>query len=110
MQQSWKPVQRRVGRVWKFGEPNGSVLALFIVLSIVAWISTQASAQVLAPAVHLQQVVSGLNAPLDWQTARDGTGRLVIVGQGGRIRIVQGNTLLPTPVLNISSIIESGGV
>ena len=62
-----------------------------------------------APAVHLQVVVSGLSAPLDFQSARDGTGRFFIVEQGGTIRIVKGKKLLATPFLNISSIIVSGG-
>jgi glucose/arabinose dehydrogenase len=62
-----------------------------------------------APAVSLQPVVSGLSAPVDFQSARDGTGRLFIVEQGGTIRIVKGKKLLPTPFLNISSIIVSGG-
>jgi len=61
------------------------------------------------PAVHLQLVVSGLSAPLDFQSARDGTGRFFIVEQGGTIRIIKGKKLLAMPFLNISSIIVSGG-
>jgi glucose/arabinose dehydrogenase len=62
-----------------------------------------------APAVHLQTVVSGLSAPVDLQNAHDGTGRLFIVEQGGTIRIFKGKKLLPTPFLNVSSLIETGG-
>jgi glucose/arabinose dehydrogenase len=39
----------------------------------------------------------------------DGTNRLFIVQQGGRIRIHNGTILLPTPFLDISTIITSGG-
>jgi glucose/arabinose dehydrogenase len=41
--------------------------------------------------------------------ARDGTGRLFIVAKDGRIRIVKGGTLLPTPFLDISGSVSGGG-
>jgi glucose/arabinose dehydrogenase len=84
---------------------------LFVFASLVSPLSRHAMAQQLpdAPAVHLESVVSGLSAPLDCQTARDGTGRLFIVQQGGTIRIVKAKKLLPTPFLNVASLIESGG-
>ncbi len=41
--------------------------------------------------------------------ARDGTGRLFIVSQGGRIRIVKNGALLATPFLNISGSVSTGG-
>ena len=62
-----------------------------------------------APAVHLQLVVSGLNAPVDFQSSHDGTGRFFVVEQGGTIRIVKGKKVLAAPFLDISSIIVSGG-
>lgn len=62
-----------------------------------------------APAVHLQSVVSGLSAPIDFQSAHDGTSRFFIVEQGGTIRIVKGKKILSPPFLNVSSIIVSGG-
>ena len=62
-----------------------------------------------APAVHLQFVVSGLTAPLDFQSPRDGTGRFFIVEQAGTIRIVKGKKVLAPSFLDISSIIVSGG-
>src|SRR6185369_5401203 len=40
------------------------------------------------PAVTLQPVASGLAAPVDITHAGDGSGRLFVVEQGGRIRIV----------------------
>ncbi|HYO43655.1 MAG TPA: PQQ-dependent sugar dehydrogenase [Candidatus Limnocylindrales bacterium] len=41
--------------------------------------------------------------------SRDGTGRLFIVSQGGRIRILKNGTLLTTPFLNISTAVSTGG-
>lgn len=54
-------------------------------------------------------ISSGLSSPVDITNAGDGTNRLFIVEQGGTIRIWQGGSLLPTPFLNISSIITGGG-
>jgi glucose/arabinose dehydrogenase len=54
-------------------------------------------------------VVGGLQAPLFATGAGDGSGRLFVVEQGGRIRIVQHGRLLPTPFLDITSHVASGG-
>src|SRR6266487_3414530 len=55
--------------------------------------------------VRLQQVfgsAAGLVGPIDLQ-APPGDSRLFIAERPGRIRVVQGGTLLSTPFLNISS-------
>jgi len=54
-------------------------------------------------------VVSGLEAPVEVGNAADGSGRLFVVEQGGRIRIVRANALLPTPLLDLSALVVSGG-
>lgn len=59
--------------------------------------------------ISLQLVVSGLNAPLDLEQPNDGSGRLFVVEQGGTIRIIQNEALLPQPFLNITSKIITGG-
>src|SRR6267143_4173267 len=60
-------------------------------------------------AVQLQQVLgSGLSGPIDLQ-APSGDSRLFIAERPGRIRVVQGGTLLPTPVLDISSRVYTQG-
>ncbi len=60
-------------------------------------------------AVQLQQVLgSGLSGPIDLQ-APPNDSRLFIAERPGRIRVVQGGTLLPTPVLDISSRVYTQG-
>lgn len=59
--------------------------------------------------LHLQPIVSGLAAPVDAQSPRDGSPRLFIVEQNGTIRILTKNGLLRKPFLNLSAIVESGG-
>ncbi len=53
-------------------------------------------------ALTLQPVVSGLASPVHL-TAPEGDSRLFIVERAGRIRIVQGGTLLAAPFLDISA-------
>jgi len=57
----------------------------------------------------LTPVLSGLNSPVDLQNAADGSGRLFVVEQQGQIRIVSNNSLLPTPFLDITSLVDFGG-
>lgn len=90
--------------------PEFYAAALRIPVLVLLFISLFAIGTVwAAPAVHLELVVSGLSAPVDFQSARDGSGRFFIVEQGGTIRIIKGKKLRATPFLNISSIIVSGG-
>jgi glucose/arabinose dehydrogenase len=59
--------------------------------------------------VTLQPVASGLVAPVDITHAGDGSGRLFVVEQGGRIRIVSGGQVLATSFLDISSLLQTSG-
>ena len=56
--------------------------------------------------LELRQVVSGLSAPVAITHAGDT--RLFITQQGGRIVIFDGTRILPTPFLNVSSLIATG--
>ncbi len=59
--------------------------------------------------VTVEPVASGFRQPLFVTTAGDGSGRLFVVEQGGRIRIVRDGQVLPTPFLDISGRVTAGG-
>jgi glucose/arabinose dehydrogenase len=60
-------------------------------------------------AVRLKEVARGLDAPLFLASPPGDQTRAFVVEQGGRIRIIRNDALLPTPFLDISSRIASGG-
>lgn len=62
-----------------------------------------------APMLELELVANGFNSPLELKHAGDD--RLFVVERGGQIKILDPSTgaVNPTPFLNISSIISSGG-
>ncbi|MCZ6492022.1 MAG: PQQ-dependent sugar dehydrogenase, partial [Acidobacteria bacterium] len=62
-----------------------------------------------AAAIELQPVADGLSSPLYLTSAGDGSGRLFIVEQAGRIRIFADGALLDTPFLDISGRVRFGG-
>ena len=62
-----------------------------------------------ATGVKLTRIATGLNAPDFVASARDDSGRLFVLEQPGKIRIIKNGTLLPTPFLDISAQISSGG-
>jgi glucose/arabinose dehydrogenase len=63
-----------------------------------------------APAIALTPIVTGgLRDPLYVTHAGDGSGRLFVVEQPGRIRIVENGRLIEPPFLDISRRVRSGG-
>jgi glucose/arabinose dehydrogenase len=67
------------------------------------------SSAVATPKIALQSFVSGLSSPVALVTPGDGTGRLFVVEQTGKIRIIQNGTLLTSPFLDLTAKIEFGG-
>jgi glucose/arabinose dehydrogenase len=59
--------------------------------------------------VALEVAASGFQQPLFVTSVPDGTGRLFVAEQGGRVRIVRDGTVLPTPFLDISDRVAAGG-
>ncbi len=84
------------------------ILMLAAALTSATWPVRPAEA---APPVSLRQVASGLSLPTNLVNARDGSGRLFIVEQSGRIKILAGGTVLATSFLNLApaNVLVSGG-
>ena len=61
------------------------------------------------PPVSSTKLVDGLSSPVHVTHADDGSGRLFVVEQVGRIRIVKDGSLLSTPFLSITSRVRFGG-
>lgn len=59
--------------------------------------------------LNFTPVVSGLVQPLAIVHAGDGSGRLFLVEQRGRVRILAGASLLPAPFIDIADRLISGG-
>jgi glucose/arabinose dehydrogenase len=78
------------------------LLALCCLLGGVATARAQA-------AIDLELVVDGLERPVFVGHAGDGSGRLFVLEQTGRIRIVAGGALLERPFLNLAGRIRAGG-
>jgi len=61
------------------------------------------------PTLALGTPLGGFSSPVGITHAGDGTARLFVVEQGGRIRLVKNGVLQATPFLNISARISAGG-
>lgn len=59
--------------------------------------------------LELTPVVAGLESPVLVTHAGDGTGRLFLVEQTGRIRLLDASGLRPTPFLDLTDRVLSGG-
>ncbi|HTW95127.1 MAG TPA: PQQ-dependent sugar dehydrogenase [Tepidisphaeraceae bacterium] len=69
----------------------------FVTLMIAAFNSAAAAAQ--APQIELEPFVTGLRAPV--YLTNDGSSRIFIIEESGRIRLVEDGKILPTPYLDI---------
>ena len=61
------------------------------------------------PHVAFAPAASGFTNPTQVTSARDGSGRLFVVEQLGRVKIVRNGTVLPTPFLDISNRVSCCG-
>ena len=60
-------------------------------------------------AYHWTPVISGMASPVDIQFPDDGSGRMFIIEQEGRIRIIENGQMLDPPFLDIISKVNSQG-
>ncbi|MFN2513575.1 MAG: PQQ-dependent sugar dehydrogenase [Pyrinomonadaceae bacterium] len=61
------------------------------------------------PSLLLASPITGLSQPVSMTHAGDGSGRIFVAEQTGRIRIIRNGTLSSAPFLNISTRISTGG-
>jgi glucose/arabinose dehydrogenase len=82
------------------------VLALLLAVAASSWAPARADAQL---TLGFEPVASGLSSPLGLVHAGDGSGRLFILEQTGRIKIYDGAQVLSTPFLDVSALVSCCG-
>src|SRR4051812_20726425 len=53
--------------------------------------------------LRMQLVAKGFTSPIGMASPHDGSHRLFVIEQGGKIKIIKNGVLLPAPFLNISN-------
>ncbi len=92
-----------------FCSPHGSCCGMVGLVTVNAPTPTPTPTPPLPPIpqgglqLKLQQVASGLTAPLEITSPSDGSGRLFIVQQTGQVRILKGKRLVGAPFLDTSN-------
>lgn len=84
---------------------------VFLIFALV-WIATFASsvaAEPNWPVIAFTPVLSGVGETVDIQNAADGSGRLFLVRQSGKIQILKNGALLPAPLLDVGDRIQPYG-
>jgi glucose/arabinose dehydrogenase len=92
---------------------RSGLVALAFLLSVGSitlhrWVSHPVRAQS-SLTLALDSIVTGLSLPVFVTHAGDGSNRLFILEQAGRIRIFQNGSLISTPFLDIQNRVTSGG-
>jgi glucose/arabinose dehydrogenase len=59
--------------------------------------------------LEFEQIAAGLASPVGIEHAGDGSDRLFIILRGGQVVIYDGSQVLPTPFLDVSSLVITGG-
>lgn len=91
---------------------GGAAGIMFLVLGGVhaaAAAECQEPADTRIPAIALQEWLGGFSNPVHLTHAGDGSGRLYVVEQAGRIRVVEQGKIKPEPLLDIRQQVASGG-
>ncbi len=78
-----------------------------ILAQVIALAALLSATSLAALDLRLTRVVDGLSQPIFVTHAGDGSGRLFIIEQSGRIRIARGGALLPAPFLDIANLVSN---
>jgi glucose/arabinose dehydrogenase len=78
-------------------------------LAVALLVSNLVAASDLPPDLSLELFADGFTRPIAMRHAGDGSGRLFVVEQAGRILIIDGGSVLETPFLDLTSIVDSTG-
>jgi len=81
----------------------------FILILFGAYVAVCPSPVSAAPNIQIEPIITGIESPVAITHAGDGSGRLFITLQIGKIFVYDGQQLLPTPFLDIGSLITTGG-
>ncbi len=81
-------------------------LAFSLILFLLAACSSTAHSQ---DTVELDLVAGGLNRPLGLVDAEDGSARLFVIEQGGRVRVILDGAVLAQPFLDLSNAVSCCG-
>lgn len=79
-------------------------LVAFVLFS--GYLSAQNNNKNLPIRVKLTLISKGFTSPVGMASPKDGTNRLFVIEQGGKIKIIKNGTLLPTPFINLSDRID----
>jgi glucose/arabinose dehydrogenase len=80
-----------------------------VVAALLLCLATALPPERVDAAVYWTRVVGGLNSPIEVTHAGDGSNRMFVVQQGGKILIVKAGVVQPTAFLDISGLISAGG-
>lgn len=86
-----------------------ALLVALAVAALLAHVPALAQSQTSPFNFGLELVAEGFDRPVQVVDAEDGSGRLFVVEQRGRIRIVQGEQLLDAPFLDITHLVSCCG-
>ena len=90
------------------GMLKGPARSLLLVAGLLSMQQEAAAVVTAWPNISLIKVSGGLVSPLHITHSGDKSGRLFVVEQGGRIRIIRADKLLATPFLDITDRVLSG--
>lgn len=78
-------------------------IMLLLLLSVIFFCSLNAQAPL---QLRIIEVARGFTSPVGLVSPQDGTGRLFVIEQGGKVKIIKNGQTLPEPFLNITELLD----